>query len=272
MRLLPSRRIVLAAALLSSLAGGSVRAEDNMWSWFSGEWSLTLGGAGYVAPRYEGSDDYHVTGMPLISLGRKGSQTRFYSLNDSASFAVIDTGVFRFGPAAALVLPRDDNTSGDLRGLPDVPWGVELGAFMDVYPVDWMRVRAEVREGVHAYSGIVADLTADAFTDLTPTLRLSGGPRLSLATEGYFDAYYGVTPAQSVASGLSVYDPDGGLRSAGVGGALTWRTTDKVTTSLFGEYKRLLGPAADSSLVEERGTKDQFTVGVSATYRFDFAM
>src|SRR5690349_12804153 len=73
MRLLSCRRFVLAAALLSSLAGGSVRAEDNMWSWFSGEWSLTLGGAGYVAPRYEGSDDYHVTGMPLISLGRKGS-------------------------------------------------------------------------------------------------------------------------------------------------------------------------------------------------------
>ena len=36
-----------------------------------------------------------------------------------------------------------------------------------------------------------------------------------------------------------------------------------------GEYARLLGPAADSSLVKERGSPDQFTVGVSASYRFD---
>jgi MipA family protein len=34
----------------------------------------------------------------------------------------------------------------------------------------------------------------------------------------------------------------------------------------------LLGPAADSSLVEERGSENQFKVGVSATYRFDFTL
>jgi outer membrane scaffolding protein for murein synthesis (MipA/OmpV family) len=33
-----------------------------------------------------------------------------------------------------------------------------------------------------------------------------------------------------------------------------------------------MGPAADSSLVKERGSPDQFTVGVSASYRFDFKM
>ena len=45
-----------------------------------------------------------------------------------------------------------------------------------------------------------------------------------------------------------------------------------MTASLFGEYARLAGPAADSSLVRERGDRDQFTVGVSTTYRFDFAV
>jgi outer membrane scaffolding protein for murein synthesis (MipA/OmpV family) len=41
---------------------------------------------------------------------------------------------------------------------------------------------------------------------------------------------------------------------------------------VFSEYTRLLGPAADSSLVEERGSPNQFTFGVSAAYRFDFTM
>jgi MipA family protein len=34
----------------------------------------------------------------------------------------------------------------------------------------------------------------------------------------------------------------------------------------------LMGAAADSSLVRERGSPDQFLVGVTATYRFDFTL
>jgi outer membrane protein len=95
---------------------------------------------------------------------------------------------------------------------------------------------------------------------------------VSLASADYFDTYYGVDAEESAASGLSEYDPGGGFRAAGVGGAITWKATDKVTASLFGEYARLLGPAADSSLVKERGSKDQFMVGLSTTYRFDFTV
>ncbi len=71
-----------------------------------------------------------------------------------------------------------------------------------------------------------------------------------------------------VRHGIRSHDGDRG----GIGGAVTWKTTEKVTTSAFGEYSRLLGPAADSSLVKERGSPNQFLFGVSATYRFDFQM
>jgi outer membrane scaffolding protein for murein synthesis (MipA/OmpV family) len=57
-----------------------------------------------------------------------------------------------------------------------------------------------------------------------------------------------------------------------VGGAVTWKTTEKITTSAFVEYSRLLGPAADSSIVRQGGSADQVLVGASATYRFDFSM
>jgi outer membrane scaffolding protein for murein synthesis (MipA/OmpV family) len=262
--------LAAVSTVLATLHAGTACADS--FDWFAGEWSLTLGGAAFVEPKYEGANSYHLSGMPLVSIGRRGSVTRFSSINDSASFALIDTGVIRFGPTGSIIAGRDDSASRDLRGLSDVPWGLGLGAFLDVYPADWMRFRTEVKAGINSFSGVTADFALDAFTDITPTLRLSGGPRLAAATEGYFDAYYGVTPAESVRSGLAVYAPDGGFRSAGVGGALTWLATDKVTTSLFAEYKHLLGPAADSSLVRQRGDADQFTLGASATYRFDFAM
>jgi outer membrane protein len=263
---------LVAAAVALGLAASPARAADSFWSWFSGEWSLTVGGAGFMAPKYEGSDELTLRGMPLISLSRRDSRTRFSSLNDSASFAIVDEGWFRFGPAGKILLSRDDSESDDLRGLDNVPWGGELGGFVDLYPADWLRLRAEVRHGIRAHHGVVADLAADAFTDVTPTLRLSGGPRLALATAGYFDAYYGVDDEEAARSGLDPYDPGGGLRSAGFGGALTWKATDKITTSVFAEYSRLLGPAADSSLVKERGSDNQIRFGLSATYRFDFGL
>ena len=74
---------LLPAALLAWLATAGLARAGSPWDWFAGEWSLTLGGAAYVAPDYEGAGAYHLSGMPLVSIGRKGSVTRFSSLKRS---------------------------------------------------------------------------------------------------------------------------------------------------------------------------------------------
>ena len=119
---------------------------------------------------------------------------------------------------------------------------------------------------------MVADVAVDAFKDATEKVRISGGPRFSMASADYFDTYYGVDAEESKKSGLKEYDPGGGFKSVGAGGAITWKATDRVTASLFAEYAHLVGPAADSSLVKQRGSKDQFMIGISTTYRFDFTI
>ncbi|CAM5769495.1 MltA-interacting MipA family protein [Labrys miyagiensis] len=270
---------VAAAALgcmLASpaLAQSSPYTPTGFWNtYFAGDWSLTVGAEAAAGPSYEGAGDMGFLPAPIISLGRSGVGPRFSSRNDNPSLSVFDTGNFQIGPVGKILFERTNSASDDLRGLKDVPWGGELGVFMNYYPADWLRLRAEVRQGIRAHHGVVADLSADAFYDITPTWRISGGPRLSAASESYYEAYYGVSLAESLASGLNVYHPDGGgIKSVGVGGALTWKTTDKVTTSAFAEYSRLTGPAADSSLVKQRGNANQFLIGVSATYRFDFTL
>ncbi|MCB1444837.1 MAG: MipA/OmpV family protein [Rhizobiaceae bacterium] len=239
-------------------------------AWWSGDWYLKVGGSAFVAPRYQGDNSYLFQGTPMISLGRADQTVRFTSRNDNPSFSVYDNGAVRAGIVGKLILPRDKDTSSDLKGLDPVRLGVEAGVFTEVYPTDWMRIRAEVRRGIRSHDGIVADVAADAFTDVTDTVRLSAGPRLSFATKGYMDAYYGVDAKEAARSGLKKYKADGGIQSAGLGAAIDWKATEKVDTSLFAEYSRLTGPAADSSLVRERGNRNQFLIGVSATYRFDF--
>jgi len=267
----------LSAAAFLALSASAQAADrleapvETSQGFFGGEWSLTIGAAALYLPEFEGADEYRFFAQPLVSLGRKGAQERFTSRNDNISIGLVDTGNFRAGPTGRLVFGRDSNEYDDIEGLDDVDFGVEVGAFAEFYPLEWMRVRGEVRRGFSAHEGIVADGAIDAFTFLTPAVRLSGGPRVTYATEDYFDAYYGVDFNESLASGLSEYAPGDGFASYGFGGAITYKATDKIDTSIFGEYRRLTGPAEDSSIVQERGDRNQFTVGVSATYRFDFA-
>jgi outer membrane scaffolding protein for murein synthesis (MipA/OmpV family) len=270
------KRIVIGAAWAIVQAGAAAAADADIdprrFGWFSGDWQLTVGVSGFFAPEYEGDDRLSFNVVPLISLGKAGPEARFVSRNDNMSFALVDRGPFRAGPNGKIIFGRDEDDSDDLKGLDEVRFGVEIGAFAEYYPTDWLRLRGEVRHGIRSHSGIVGDVAADAFTDVTPTLRVSGGPRLSFASADYFDAYYGISASESAASGLPAYDPGSGVKSAGAGGAITWKATERVTGSVFGEYARLVGSAADSPLVEERGSPNQFTFGVSSTYRFDFAI
>jgi len=261
-----------AIGVIAASAWLTVSSPSYAQSWFSGDWSLTLGAAGLLMPEYEGDDTYRFVMQPLVSFGRQGTERRFTSRNDNISIGLLDTGTFRAGPTGKLVFGRDGDDSADIAGLDPIRFGVELGGFAEFYPTDWMRLRGEVRRGIRAHDGVVADLAADAFMDLTPTVQVSAGPRLSYANDNYFDAYYGVSGAESIASGLAPYNPGSGVRSIGLGGAIKWDVTDAMQTSVFAEYSRLTGPAADSSLVRERGSKNQFTFGLSATYRFDFSL
>ncbi|THF58508.1 MipA/OmpV family protein [Ollibium composti] len=263
--------MVAAASALLLMAPAAAGAGEGASGWLSGDWYLTVGVTGLVAPNFEGGKKYLLSAQPIISLGKAGPEARFSSRNDNISLALVDDGHVRAGLTGKFLWGRD-NSADKLKGLEPVKWGGEAGGFFEFYPTDWMRVRSEVRHGIRSHSGVVADFAADAFYDVTPDVRISGGPRLSLATAKYFDAYYGVDAAESAASGLSEYHPGSGLKLVGVGGAITWKVTDPMTASLFGEYSRLMGPAADSSLVKERGSPDQFMIGVSTSYRFDFSM
>ncbi|WP_435267498.1 MipA/OmpV family protein [Shinella sp. BE166] len=258
-----------AAALL--FAPVSALAGEGGYFW-SGDWYLKVGAAGFAAPRYEGAKKYLFQVTPMISLGKAGSTVRFSSRNDNPSFALIDNGGFRAGATGKLIMPRDDDDSKDLRGLTPVKFGGELGGFAEAYPTDWLRVRGEVRHGIRSHDGIVADVAADAFVDVRPDVRISAGPRVTLASNDYMDTYYGVNRNQVAKSDLAAYDPDGGIHSVGAGAAITWQVNEKIETSAFAEYKRIVGDAAKSSLVKERGDRDQLLIGLSATYRFDFTV
>ena len=197
MRIVGKIPLAVAMGLLTAPA-----AQAGEGSWISGDWYLTLGATGLVAPNFEGGKKYMFSAQPIISLGKAGPQARFTSRNDNISLALIDDGSVRAGLTGKFIFSRE--SKDELKGLDPVRFGGEVGGFFEFYPLDWVRARAELRHGIRSHNGFVADIAADAFYDVTPTVRISGGPRVSFASSDYFDAYYGVNAKEAAASGLSV--------------------------------------------------------------------
>ncbi len=239
------------------------------------QWTLTLGGYVLAQPEWAGSDDYEFGFRPLISISRADQLSRFTSFNDNPSIALFDTGVFEAGVVGKLNWKRDASSSNALTGLKDIDYAFEVGGYAQWYPADWLRLRGELRYGFGGFDGLVGDIALDAiyFSEPLGGITLSAGPRMTLASSGYIDTYYGITAPESalataLGNPLAPYKAGGGIYSVGFGGQITKRFTQNITGSIFAEYEYLLDDAADSPLVVQNGDRNQFQAGVSLSYTF----
>jgi outer membrane protein len=236
------------------------------------DWTVTIGVEGRVMPSYVGSNSYDLRPIPLIDIRRADFPRRFQSTRDGASISLFESGSFRAGLTGKVVFPRDQDDDRDLRGLGDVDWAFEGGVFAEYWPTTWLRTRADIRQGFGGHHGIVSDISADLVFPVAPKLTLSGGPRLSLATDKALNPYFGVTPVQSLNSGLPVYDAGGGVKSYGFGALARYELSPRWATHMFVEYERLTGSVADSPLVSLRGSPNQIQIGAGLTYSFDVSL
>ena len=148
-------------------------------------------------------------------------------------------------------------------------WSVEPGAFIEVWPVEWLRARAEVRYGFNGYNGVVGtsySWGAEQFGRFTVSL----GPRLAFGGTDFTSAYFSVTPFEAALNGrVAAAVP--GQRRLDLGrvlGALTYKWSEQWATTVYAGYDRLTGDAADSPITRRLGSQDQFKVGAKLSYSF----
>ena len=145
---------------------------------------------------------------------------------------------------------RKDSASDDLAGMGDIRSTVRarLGVRWEPVP-NWQLSASSSADILGHEGGYTASFGVSRTFPLSATQRLILGASLSAAGDRYLQTWYGVTAAQSAASGYPVYTPRAGLRDVGVG--LTWREEINADWAAFASTSasRLLGPAADSPLV-----------------------
>lgn len=233
------------------------------------QWTVELGVEARALPRYQGADVYGVVPVPLFDVRPAGTPARFHAPRDGIGYALVDTDTVKAGPVGQIELGRRVAHNPALNGLGNVGATLEVGGFVDYWPTQWLRARAEVRQGIGGHHGIVSDETVDLVMPVSPQWTVSGGPRLTIATKDANSPYFSVDPTQSAASGLPIYDVGGGVRSVGLGTQARYQWNPQWASHAFIEYTRLTSDVANSPIVAQRGAADQTMFGIGATYSFD---
>lgn len=257
-----------------------IDAADTVYddTWFS------LGVGGGYGPSYEGSDDYVFYPTPLIQgrIAGIGIQPR------PAGIALDlipdpDEGVgFALGPVAKVRFNRSRQIKDPVvEAAGELDTAIELGAnaglaFPKVLnPYDSLSFGVDALWDVNgAHSGMTFAPTVAYFTPLSRAMAAS----LSLSAEHgdseFTDYYYSVTPAQRAASGLPLFDADGGGWTKAGATLLLGLDFDGDLTNgglagvLVGGYSRMLGDAKDSPYTSLRGSADQWFAAVGVGYTF----
>ncbi len=264
--------LALASLLMTSVAALPAHAADPAYSPLvsplpSG-WIVTLKGNLRVGPSYPGADDWSFIGYPSLSFRRAGTVERFSAPDDGLSFSFLGESSFRLGVVGRFQGGRYYEDNEELFGLKKVDWAVEPGLFVEFWPVEFLRARAELRRGFNGHEGFVADLGLD-YVQRFNGLTVSIGPRLALGDSEFTQTYFGVTPVEAALNGqVTAYDPSGGITSVGATAAASYNWSEQWSTTAFVTYKHLVGDAADSPIVKEFGSESQVGVGLTVSYSF----
>ncbi len=223
-------------------------------------------------PDYFGSEDSRVGVAPIGRLSLGGARFVRLMVND-IRVNVLDHPNWQLGPVGLWRFGREDVDNPVVDRMHSIDDSLSVGLFGAYLWRDPREFRRTASVGTWAlgdasgvYNGWTAGLNAHATQPVAKMVTLAGGAAVTYGSSQYMDEYFGVTPQDSLASGLPVYVPGSGVRD-GRGWALAllhlspqWHLGAGVM------YSRLLGDAADSPIVSDEGSKDQWVYGAGALY------
>jgi outer membrane scaffolding protein for murein synthesis (MipA/OmpV family) len=265
------------AALLATVAlcptlglAADLRPDDNapIPRGASDTYIVTMTANGQFQPSFPGSDKLTGVIYPAISFRRADEPPRFASPDDGFSFSFLDSSKLRIGVVGRFESGRYLDDDRRLFGLRKIEWDVELGGFVEYWPVSWVRTRVELRHGTSQGIGFVGNAGID-FVKRLDRFTFSLGPRMTFADSDYNSTYFGVAPYEAALNGrVTPYKANGGINSLGALGAVSYQWNETWATTAYAGYSRLVSHAGNSPIVRRIGSEDQFTIGASLSYSF----
>ncbi len=260
--------IAIASLALALPVAAQTPTPLNFWQFSAGQvlapyddegpkWLVFVGPSIVYQSKYEGSKGYNLQAGAVLDIRYRG---RLYlSTGEGVGYDFFRGKNYRAGLGIAYDIGRRDNHNG-IRGLGDVSPTPQAKFYGDyVFRPKMMNheipliVSVDMRRAIGEYNGFIANVGA--------YMPIAGSEEeryfMFLGASGtYWDkrtakAYFGVTPAQSAASGLPVFSPDAGPESFGAGLSAGWFMSDHWLVTGDLAVRRILHDFDKSPVVQE---------------------
>lgn len=235
---------------------------------------VTLGLGPAVAPDYQGSEDYElVPAWQLVVNDLYHPATNVTVIGPRLRSNLVPHPQLQAGIAGSFIGERDDVDDGRVDALRSTDAALMLG-----FIVGWDFI-PQPAVGLTAGLEATYDVANSNGALVSPHIRyanvLPGSPWAvgaevftTWASDDFMSEQFGISNVDAARSGLPQFGADEGFKDAGLRVGANYRFTDHWSTSLLGLYTRLLGDAADSPIVDDRGNENQFFVGLTLNYSF----
>lgn len=260
-------------------ANGGVAAE-------LGKDSITVGvGAAYV-PDYDGSNNYRFVPAPVAVGTYKGFGFTLAGNRLSINVIPQQPGTVwnvEAGPVGVVNFNRTSNDNIDdprVNRLPERDTTVELGGYLGLSKTglitsDYDKLTFSVSLRHDILGKNKSYVFTPSLTYLTPlSTKMAVGFLASGSYVGtkYARYYYGVSAADSRASGLPIFNPSHDWNNYTVGGFATYSLTGNLLHGFKviggGTYSRTEGPSSRSPLTTIAGSRNQFIGAAGVAYTF----
>jgi len=235
------------------------------------DWQLTLGGSVGFVPKYQGSSNYEVRALPYVDANYK-DVVFVRGLAAGANLVNVKGprpgDGLRMGPILRYGFGRDESDDTALRGLGDIDDAIEAGGFIAYSAGPLLADLTLVKDVAGGHDGVLADAGIAWRATISPRLRGSVRASTTWANDTYMSNVFGISPAQSARSGMRVHDAGAGIKDVGLALNLSYGLTENWSVSGRVAYSRLLGDAADSPIVADRGAKNQVGTFLTVAYGF----
>ncbi len=241
-------------------------AVPNSWRW-------TLGLGAGIAPDYEGSEDYDVVPIPLARAQKGYRFGQLLGLKIESN--LVNHPNWRIGPSANYRQGYNDVSDKRVDNLTDRGSSFELGLkggyvfqfeqlFLPNPSLDFsLEFLHDVSSG---HEGWVLTPSVTYSAALSDSWNMSLGGETTYASGNYMSHYFSVNASEAANSGLDNEDADADFKDLAVNLGLNYEITDNWGLNILGQYKRMLGDASDSPVVDDQGEDNQFFGGVVVSY------
>ncbi len=180
---------------------------------------------------------------------------------------------FQFGPAVSLRLGRKNVDDAVVAQIHEIDTTAEAGGWVGYEYVNSDGFPFRLRGGLNVltnagivYGGVRASATGSLWVPAHRRVMLGAGLGMTWVSRSFNQTYFGVTAADSAASGLPIYSPGGGLQQVTGWLAAIYQIDRHWYAGAMIYMQRITGSAADSPIVTQRGTANQITYGAGIAY------